>query len=98
MTVYNFDGLNCPRCYRRDALTRPMAAQGTYECRPGCGARFRFIAATEERVAGLQHETDTPQNAGAREADDWRCPGCSARGFIVFCGSCTQDLYSGARR
>jgi hypothetical protein len=97
--LYNFDDLNCPRCYRRASLTQAADVPDRYECRPGCGARFQFIPATNDRTAALEHDVDdTPYNAGARIADDWRCPSCSARGFTVVCPSCTQDLYSGARR
>lgn len=100
-TRYNFDpALPCPRCFREaGSLSRSAADRGLYRC-AGCSARFRFEVADDAQAATLVHVlwTDEEWNAGARQADDWRCPGCNARGFIVFCGSCTQDLYSGARR
>jgi hypothetical protein len=33
---------------------------------------------------------DTPENAGARVADDCFCPECGARGHVLPCPSCSK--------
>jgi hypothetical protein len=45
--------LNCPICYRADALVRSLRDRTLYRCNPsrddGCFARFRFEPATADR-------------------------------------------------
>ena len=95
-TVYNFDGLKCPRCYRESALSRPADSGGRYECRNGCGARFKFVPATGDAIASLIHVIDdTPYNAGARMADDWVCQCCGQRGHLE---AVCAERYERARR
>lgn len=39
----------------------------------------------------LQQRYVDAWNAGARLADDARCPGCSARGYVVLCMNCSRN-------
>lgn len=39
------------------------------------------------RVASI---FETPENAGARLADDHVCQGCGARGVVGFCAACSR--------
>lgn len=98
---FNFDpSLACPCCFRgAGSLSRSAADKSLYRC-GGCSTRFRFEPANDVQAETLVRVlwTEEEWNAGARIADDCFCPSCGARGHIVICGSCTQDLYSGARR
>ena len=89
---YNHNGRNCPRCNREGSLE---IRAGLYDCL-GCGARFKFIPATNDTVATLERvREDSPWNAGARMADDHSCNVCGRRGFVGTCNACASDLGKG---
>ena len=81
---FNHVGRLCPVCFLPSGLA---IESGLYHCRAGCGTWFRFHPETTDQPATLER-VESPWLAGARIADDCRCPGCGARGHATLCSNC----------